>query len=84
MTRQRIAQIKLLRQGLCQSCARPSDGHVHCAKCARRQGHKTRRPPRGAWPLVDWRLSNKEIAVQMDVTVGAVWYQRRKFSKNLL
>jgi hypothetical protein len=43
----------------------------------------TPRIPKSRWSEIDWSKPDKEIACELGVTIGAAYYQRRKFSHRL-
>lgn len=85
ISRQLKWQRKLKSEGKCQSCARPAEESPRggfralCIACALRVNPNAKpHHPRSVWEKVDWSKKNKEIAKEMNVTLGTAVRWRRK------
>jgi len=87
LSRQRLAQIRNLENGMCQHHkGRPLwNSTAYCKECLlkRRElnGVKKPYPTKEQWASIDWSLQVKEIAKSLNVTEGAVRYQWKKLAK---
>lgn len=84
ISRQRRWQLKKRKEGKCVICGKVfTNGQYTCDSCAKKiHGVQKRRPTLKQWQEVDWNLSNKEIAENMNVRYVTVYNQRRKHIEN--
>lgn len=83
VTRQRIYQLRRQAEGKCVLCGRKArKGTTLCLLHARFV--KRQNPTREQWAKVDWGKSAKQIALEMGVTVVAVYQQRKKINNQMI